>query len=670
MKSAIYLALAFVLALAPAAQAATLLVSPSGSWSWGTSQRTAFTSVGSALAAAVSGDQVWVAEGTYVENLTMKDGVALYGGFAGNETFLDARDPASHPGILDGQAMGPVIYMEGCISLQTVIDGFTIRNGVGAVSPQSGAVFGGGICCWQSSYARISNNVMMGNRAQYGGGIFVNGSYLTVKDNLVKENFATSMGAGIALAANNTSVTGNTIINNRVEYPSIGPGRAGGIFVFGYSNGFLISGNVISGNYGAMQGGGLYMEACSGTVENNTISGNYGSYYGGGINTDTADVTIVNNLFEGNEGGYGGGVAYLGGTGSITGNLFIGNTGAQGGGIYTLNAKTSISNNTLAENQASAGGGAAYFLNGSAFSPIPLPTFTNNIIYSNSSGIAFVGSPQNQPVLSHNALFANTGADHTGVTPGVGDLFADPMLANPAGGDWHLLPGSPCIDGGDNSFVVGTATDFDGDPRILHQTVDIGADEVDPPPVTTIEVSCSDLGQGWCTSDARVSLYAADPDTGVAATKYRINGGVWTVYSGPFFIRDEGVNTVDYYSTDLAGSAETNKSAIVRLDATDPYAVASDPANGATNVPISKTIVVTFNEPIRSGDSFGTILLKAGKKTIAVAASIQGNALYVDPVEALGRGTTYTLILGWHSVKDMAGRQNLQSSLSFTIAKR
>ena len=44
------------------------------------------------LAAAISGDEVWVAKGVYVERITLKDGVALYGGFAGTETARDQRD--------------------------------------------------------------------------------------------------------------------------------------------------------------------------------------------------------------------------------------------------------------------------------------------------------------------------------------------------------------------------------------------------------------------------------------------------------------------------------------------------------------------------------------------------------------------------------------------------
>ena len=77
--------------------------------SWGT----AYATVQKAIESAVSGDEIWVAAGTYIPSayprgtsgLTdqrdftfhLRDGVAMYGGFAGTESDLSERIIADNP---------------------------------------------------------------------------------------------------------------------------------------------------------------------------------------------------------------------------------------------------------------------------------------------------------------------------------------------------------------------------------------------------------------------------------------------------------------------------------------------------------------------------------------------------------------------------------------------
>ena len=85
---------------------------------------------------------------------------------------------------------------------------------------------------------------------------------------------------------------------------------------------------------------------------------------------------------------------------------------------------------------------------------------TNSIIYENYVGFARVAVSN----------FLNSTVAYSCTLPlpddGVGNISDDPRFVNPAAGDFHLRPGSPCIDTGlDLTGIVGG--DLDGNPRPL-----------------------------------------------------------------------------------------------------------------------------------------------------------------------------------------------------------
>ena len=87
------LLVASFLGLGPAADAKVVFVAKTGSdanngLSWATAKAT----VQAGLSAAVAGDEVWVAAGTYVERITLTAEAALYGGFTGGEADRVQRD--------------------------------------------------------------------------------------------------------------------------------------------------------------------------------------------------------------------------------------------------------------------------------------------------------------------------------------------------------------------------------------------------------------------------------------------------------------------------------------------------------------------------------------------------------------------------------------------------
>lgn len=108
---------------------------------------TAFRSLDTALAAApadAQGTAYWIAAGTYVPAtaFAVRSGLLLYGGFAGGETTLAARNPAANVTALAGAAGQPDVILISTytgIILSARLDGLTVENSTGTgVNVQTG----------------------------------------------------------------------------------------------------------------------------------------------------------------------------------------------------------------------------------------------------------------------------------------------------------------------------------------------------------------------------------------------------------------------------------------------------------------------------------------------------------------------------------------------------
>jgi hypothetical protein len=127
---------------------------------------------------------------------------------------------------------------------------------------------------------------------------------------------------------------------------------------------------------------------------------------------------------------------------TLTGNEVKG-VGGSGGGAHSC----TLNNSILAGNSASNYGGGAYF-----------STLNNCVLDDNSDS--------NGGNDSYNTL---------------NDCYTTaPLFLDDANGNFRLQSSSPCINAGNNAFVVG-GTDLDGNPRVVGGTVDIGAYEYQSP---------------------------------------------------------------------------------------------------------------------------------------------------------------------------------------------
>lgn len=86
---------------------------------WTSSKRT----IGAAIKSAGSGQEIWVALGSYSETIAPGDGIPVYGGFNGTEKTVNDRQPGSRTSV---RGISCDVYTR-----ETVVDGFKVSGGSG-----------------------------------------------------------------------------------------------------------------------------------------------------------------------------------------------------------------------------------------------------------------------------------------------------------------------------------------------------------------------------------------------------------------------------------------------------------------------------------------------------------------------------------------------------------
>jgi len=231
----------------------------------GNSWATAYLTVQEGISSAdLNNEQVWVADETYNETVTMADGVEMYGGFEGfgglEETLLTQRDVGANVTTIDAGGSGTVVTMASVTN--TRVDGFTITGG-------NVATHGGGISC-----------VLVDNTN-------------TITNCAITGNSATLLGGGVYCEDSSPNITNTTLSINSAN-------SGGAVSCTSSSNPDLIN-CTVSGN-SAANGGGIYCISNSDPTITNTIfedNTNYAIYESDG----SSDPFVIANLFFNNSDG-------------------------------------------------------------------------------------------------------------------------------------------------------------------------------------------------------------------------------------------------------------------------------------------------------------------------------------------------------------------------------
>jgi PKD repeat protein len=519
----------------------------------GASWATAFNNLQDGINLAVSGEEVWVAAGTYhptyvvrageprTAAIILKDGVAVYGGFAGDEDLLSEREWQTNVTVIDGLITPDapespyhvyhVVRFGGGSSPDTRLDGFTVTGGLANGDPDMADYGGAGIFITytnmtlanllvidnhasglggglNASYSplRVEAVRFVNNSAREGGGQYSHSNAGIVVTNVVYQgNHATEQGGGLAEYMSTSALDQLTFVSNDAIL------GGGGMLITDSTT--RITNSIfrenLAGQSGTASDGGaiavqsnqqVWVQDCTfedneatgsgGAVDNyqspsvwyrNVFVGNHAYANGGAFKNQAAASWIGNSQFYQNSAESMGGALDLSfvSTGVVTNSVFLGNHAVQGGAIRINGPHSSprLTNLTVTNNSVSGGSPKGAALFQMGGSTEAFSTVVNSIFYGNS-GAEQVRVSDAQMDLSHS-IVATSQTEGTGVFLNqAGVITTDPLFVDPNGADNIAGNADDDVRVSSNSPAVDTGVPGDVDPY----DVDNDADTSEPYP--------------------------------------------------------------------------------------------------------------------------------------------------------------------------------------------
>ena len=332
-----------------ALRAADWFVTPAGG---GTGTQASPCSLQVALDSATDGDVIYLGAGSYTAAgnnsvAIVTHSLAVLGGWNGAASGQPERSPGAYPSVLDGEgvARGVFVYP----GLTVTLDGLTVQNGYTQGN-------GAGVCATACDLT-VSNCRILANYAHtlagldsYGGGLYMAGGNLTVRDTLFDQNDAWCEGCsstyGGGLSANSVA----SVVVERCDFRRNDAWLGCGL-------------NVIGGPQDALEVRDTVFRE---NGLNTSVGSGYGGYAGGAYLTGVS-AQVSGCLFRGNYGGNDAGAMRLGGAGLVAHVdrcWFLENISYRTPGIQVLSGSLTLTNSVLAKNEATGALGGALHVDG------------------------------------------------------------------------------------------------------------------------------------------------------------------------------------------------------------------------------------------------------------------------------------------------------------------